>query len=323
MSGGLFLVAEVNRKVGLGHLAELRAVASALRERGISTARIAVGSAMVGESDVEWVSNYEALMRRLVARRPHAIAWSVRTDGWRSVWHAFLGLPARHLWIADIADDYPPVDALVVPTLEPRWRAPQPGTRVFAGPAYFPLDIRGPREVPPLRARPHHALLSLGGADRTEASLRLVPALTGTRSTVVIGPAFRHRDELVRMAAAAALQAVVAPDGLRDLLLRHQLIISAGGNTLFEAAAAGTPALVAWEDPHEEAQGVAFATKGTARVLGRGADVDVKVAAASVAALLASDDLDAMSAAGPRTVDGCGADRIADLLVELEAGVAA
>ncbi len=320
MSRGVVLVAEASRQVGLGHLAEMRVVAEALSRRGTPTVRLVLGSWDGGDDDVEWVGDYEALLPRMLASCPRVVCWNVRTHGWRERWDEIGMLPSRHLWIADIPnDDYPPVDVLVVPTLEPRWRPPQFQTRVYAGPEYFPLDGRGLRDLPAVRSRPRQVLLSLGGTDPTEASIRLIPALSQTQSTVVIGPAFRHHYELLRAAATAGVEAVVAPDGLRNLLLEHQLIISSGGDTLFEAAAAGTPALVTWGRPHEETQGRAFTAKGTARVLGRGADVDITMVAETVAALLASDELDAMSAAGPRTVDLGGADRIVDLLMELAA----
>jgi spore coat polysaccharide biosynthesis predicted glycosyltransferase SpsG len=317
MSEELLLVAEVGHQVGWGHLAEMRAVASALTERGRSAARVAVGDVAIGDADVDWVGDYGALMQRVVASQPRVIGWNMRTDGWRAAWHVLDGCRARHLWIDDIDNDYPEVDVLVVPRLGPPRHVLPSGPRVFGGSAYFPLDVRGSRAIPPLRGRPREVLLTLGGSDPSEASLRLAPILAGTRSTVVIGPGFRHGDALLRVAADAALEVAVRPAGLRDLLMMHQLVISAGGDTLFEAAAAGTPALVAWTNPSEEAQGMAFAAKGTARVFGRGADVDVEAMAREVARLLASDDLDAMSAAGPGTVDCRGADRIADLLIEL------
>lgn len=319
MSETTLLVAEASREVGFGHLAEMRMVAAALRERDVPMMALGLGPVSVGD-DLEWVADYGSLLRSIRAARPRVIGWNVRTHGWREMWPDIDSLGARHLWIADIPnDDYPAVDVLVVAMLEPRWRAPQSHTRVYAGPQYFPLDVRGPRGIPPVRSRPRQVLLSLGGTDPMEASLRLAPALTGTRATVVIGPGFRHRDELLRVASAAGVHAVVAPDGLRRLLLEHQVVVSAGGDTLFEAAAAGTPALVAWGQPHEQNQARAFEAKGTARVLGAAADVDVDVVARTISALLVSRDLDAMSEAGPRTVDLRGVDRIADLLVELGA----
>ena len=319
----IFLVAEADGEVGFGHLAELRAVAASLRERDVAPHRVGIGP-VSPEDGVEWLPDFEAVTQRVIAAKPRVIAWSVRTSRWRSIWPRVERLESRHLWIADVADDYPAVQTLVIPTLQPQWRRTQSRTKVFSGPQYFPLDVRGPREVTPMRARTGDVLLTLGGADRTEASLRIAPALAGTKSTVVIGPAFRHRDQVSRIASSCGLDIADAPAGLRELLLRHRIVISAGGNTLFEAAAAGTPALVAWEDPHELAQGTAFADKRAARVLGRGAALETETVRDAVISLLSSErDLENMSSAGRGLVDGRGAERIADLVLELAAGVAA
>ena len=317
------LIAEADGEVGFGHLAELKIVASALRQRGMSPTRIGIGPASMSEPEVEWHPRYDALVARLISSRPAVVAWSVRTRRWHSIWRDVEAVATHHLWITDVADDYPAVDVLVVPTLEPAWREAPMRTRVLSGPAYFPLDLRGPAEISAVRSRPRDILLTLGGADRTEASLRLISLLPGSRSTVVIGPAFRHADRVQSAAVSAGVDVVVSPDGLRQLLLEHRLVISAGGNTLFEAAAAGTPALVAWEDPHEEVQGLAFERRGCARVLGRGVDINIDDAKRIATGLLSSRDLDAMSVAGRSLVDGGGAGRIADLLLELAQGVAA
>lgn len=315
----MLLVAEAGREVGWGHFAEMRAVAAALETRGAASTRIAIGADDVHGAGVEWLPNYVSLIGRIVNDRPAVVGWSTRTAGWRDAWHLLAGMPTRHLWIDDVPEAYPPVDVLIIPTLTHRRETTPSGTNIFGGADYFPLDVRGPRDVPPVRERSRDVLLTLGGSDPTEASLRLVPALAGTRSTVVVGPAFRHREALLKAVAAAGLDAVVAPDGLRTLLVAHRLVISAGGDTLFEAAAAGTPALVAWTNPHEEVQGNAFAARGTARVLGRGASLDVVAVARTVSELLTSGDLDTMSAAGPCAVDCHGAERIAELLLTLGA----
>jgi spore coat polysaccharide biosynthesis predicted glycosyltransferase SpsG len=322
MSGAIVLVAEADGQIGFGHLAELRAIAHSLKQRTIPVVTIAVGQNPASEKTIEWLSDYQALAARLRIHAPQAIVWSVRTDGWRRIWRS-VASPSRHVWIADVARDYPAVDVLVVPTLDPHWSQPESRTRVLAGPEYFPLDVRGPRDVPPVSSRSRDVLLTLGGADRSQASLQIIPALEGTRSTVVIGPAFRHREEVEAASAAAGIDFVFAPDGLRALLLEHRIVISAGGNTLFEAAASGTPALVAWEDPHEEAQGRSFERRGAARVIGRGASIKSEDMRREVIEIIESSDLEMMSEAGRRLVDGRGADRIADLLVELAHGAAA
>ncbi len=83
----VFLVAEADGEVGFGHLAELRAVAASLRERHIVPNRIGIGPSS-SEDGVEWLPDYEAVMKRLTAAKPRVIAWSVRTPRWRSAWKA-------------------------------------------------------------------------------------------------------------------------------------------------------------------------------------------------------------------------------------------
>src|SRR5581483_8549360 len=94
----VLLIAEADGDVGLGHLAELKIVASALRERGVAASRIAIGQPLGGDADVEWLSGYDAVVARIVGARPAVVAWSVRTTRWRSIWRDVEAASARHLW---------------------------------------------------------------------------------------------------------------------------------------------------------------------------------------------------------------------------------
>jgi UDP-N-acetylglucosamine:LPS N-acetylglucosamine transferase len=95
------------------------------------------------------------------------------------------------------------------------------------------------------------------------------------------------------------------------------MVITAGGNTLMEAAASGTPALVTWEDPHERDQGEVFERLGAAIVLGKGELLDPSLLRQQTEKLLDSPEtLSAMMIAGRRAVDGRGAVRIADVILE-------
>ena len=48
------------------------------------------------------------------------------------------------------------------------------------------------------------------------------------------------------------------------------IVISAGGNTVFELACVGTPGFVLWEDSHEKIQGDVFEKEGVVINLGNG-----------------------------------------------------
>jgi spore coat polysaccharide biosynthesis predicted glycosyltransferase SpsG len=140
--------------------------------------------------------------------------------------------------------------------------------------------------------------------------------LPGTFSvTAVRGPFIDGDDQTT--AAASDCRRVVdllwGPDTLRDPMLKADLAISAGGHTLYELAATGTPA-VAVETADNQAENVrAMATQGSVCAVGRADDPSV-IAACEAALRRIFEDREArraMSAAGQRVVDGRGAQRVA------------
>jgi len=164
------------------------------------------------------------------------------------------------------------------------------------------------------------AVLSMGGVDRTGATINLAAALLDERPDlelhVVIGAGFAHRDKLAafretRPSARLTLHENLS--SLAELFSQCDVGFTAGGNTLAELACAGTPALVAFEDPHEEAQGKAFQRRGFGCCLGPGTAVERGQVRDAVGFF---DDPDVRARhcrAGKALVDGRGAERILDI----------
>src|SRR5438552_799644 len=121
--------------------------------------------------------------------------------------------------------------------VDDEWVSSEPPSRVLRGPAYLPLFPSYRAAPKPLAERKGDVLLSLGGADRTRATLRLLPSLRELRATVVIGPGFVHAREVCDMASRLGIKHEDAPGSLHELLAAHKTVITAGGNTLYEAAA--------------------------------------------------------------------------------------
>jgi UDP-N-acetylglucosamine:LPS N-acetylglucosamine transferase len=123
----------------------------------------------------------------------------------------------------------------------------------------------------------------------------------------------------VEVAYQLGVSCIEAPETLYRLLRSHRLVISSGGNTLYEAAATGTPTFVTWEDPHEEEQALAFMAAGATRVLGQGTKIDVGVVREMIGKALESPQmLSTMAQEGRRLVDGHGARRIVQAILGLE-----
>ena len=161
-------------------------------------------------------------------------------------------------------------------------------------------------------------LVSMGGVDRTGVTLKVMEALRSIGSLVskniILGKGFAHLDrftEMQREFDCDDFNFARSVDDMAERMQKSDLVISSGGNTLYETACVGTPGLVLWEDPHEDIQGRVFADKGVVRNLGNGLAVPVTEIRDSINEIL--DDTETrvrMSRCGKDLVDGQGAERI-------------
>ena len=118
------------------------------------------------------------------------------------------------------------------------------GKKVLYGVNYLILNQEIAR-YQRLRQTPGSILVTLGGSDTYGVTIKVVEQLTilGLSATVVVGPTFRH---------FKALDAVLNDDfdlrirvpSMAEEMSRHELAITGGGITPFEANAAGLPCLV-------------------------------------------------------------------------------
>ncbi|MCB2186166.1 MAG: hypothetical protein KQJ78_07095 [Deltaproteobacteria bacterium] len=327
--------AEAAKGIGLGHLMESLALAGELRARGAACRYLITPYAPAGEildaAGLAWEAAPLAEgPARLAPWRAAGERWCV-VDHRAAAWPHLAALQAQG-WQVAVLDQLggKPVicQVLVNPSLPPPWLCydfPQGEPRLCLGPAYALLrpEFRAWRGRPPEpRRAPPRVLVTLGGVDRTGATLRVVEALAGlgpgVAKEVILGAGFAHQAALDRLAAGRApgFSFHRAVTDLARRLARADLVISAGGNTLYEAAALGVPALVLWEDPHEALQGEAFAARGAAWNLGKGMATGLQEIREAVAHLLADPARrEAMSRQGRDLVDGQGVGRLADILL--------
>jgi spore coat polysaccharide biosynthesis predicted glycosyltransferase SpsG len=312
-------LAEADNKVGFGHLRELHAIGASFEKKGISVQTYVIGTAPAGmqwTTKARWVDNSEGLSRLIWNSDAGIGIWSFRRRLDTHLEKLFDHLGSVRVWITDQPAESVHAQVVVIPTILGHLNGNWPG-RVLQGLEYLPVEASLASDPPQPEARPHDVLMSLGGADPSRATLRLLPELTGFDSTVVIGPGFVHADEVRHMAGELGIRHIKAPDGLQSLLHSHRVVVSAGGNTLAEAAAAGAPALVTWEDPHERHQGEVFETRGAALVVGQGAAVEPNILNQQIRKLLDSPArLRTMALAGRKAVDGLGATRIVEAILE-------
>ena len=145
------------------------------------------------------------------------------------------------------------------------------GARLLLGPRYFIMPDR--HDMPNHGTRKgggiKKVLVTMGGSDPAGLTTKIVQALS-TRQwpradfTVVLGPGFGDDTDVQRAAAdfKGPMRIVRNPEDLLDLFVQSDLVICAGGRTIYELWALGVPALAVAGIRHEAEVVRAFLDRG-------------------------------------------------------------
>lgn len=142
------------------------------------------------------------------------------------------------------------------------------GGRVLSGVAYLVLNP-GIAVFRRSRTRIDSMLVTLGGADTYGATVKVVRFLRDKpwRVTVVLGPAFIHHEELAEV-MPNHFELKHGVSSMAEEMARHDLAVTGGGITPFEANAAGLPCLVVANEHFEIQVGKALELMGGCRFAG-------------------------------------------------------
>lgn len=198
------------------------------------------------------------------------------------------------------------------------YRSSSGDTQFLLGPQYALLSSefwnRTPRGV---RDLIQTALVSFGGTDPYNLTPRVLETLDSLPGeftvTAVTSPFFENRS-MVEDAARSRrhkVKVVTAPKSMRALMLESDLAFSAAGQTLYELAATGTPAVAVQTADNQRQSMAALATKGIIRVAGRADDIDLMDKMRNLTLTLSASERAQMSHPGQDLVDGQGALRAA------------
>jgi spore coat polysaccharide biosynthesis predicted glycosyltransferase SpsG/RimJ/RimL family protein N-acetyltransferase len=193
-------------------------------------------------------------------------------------------------------------------------------TVFLIGPDFAPLppEYWAPA-APPARVPPSAVLVTLGGADAhglmpllLDEATRLPAAL---RFEIVVGPFTGNRGVIEAAAARLGPRATLhdAPRGMLPLIAACDMALTAAGQTLYELAALGRPAIAIQVAGNQRLQLEAFVEHGAAVSAGIATDSGIAARVMTMLAATAADAprLERMAAAGRRFIDGQGARRAA------------
>lgn len=318
--------------IGLGHVRRSLALAEALRAREVEVTlvvsshpalRTTVEDAGFAVETVPLADSATLATTRALAQRLQAAA--VVLDSY-TVSAEALQPPLAPItaMIDDLGDRELPVDLLVRGTSRGA-RFPSrvsARTTVLTGLPYVILHPEfGDVASHHVRSRVERVLVTLGGED----ALGLTPALVRAVARVVpdadvdavLGPLAPGTLDAATAAVGNRVRVHRPTGSLRRLLEGVDVAVSGGGQTAYELAAMGVPAVAVELADNQRDNLEALESQGTLVVSGRASDDCLGERIERLVQELAADVArrQAMAAAGRRAIDGRGAARVADVLL--------
>jgi UDP-2,4-diacetamido-2,4,6-trideoxy-beta-L-altropyranose hydrolase len=323
-------------QTGLGHVRRCLSLAGSLRAHGVASRFVLDGEAAVarwvaaagfqttaGNTPQSLVGAVSRAAREWAAQAVVVDSYAVPTDGLR----ALRATVAPLVMIDDLADRALPADLVVnggagAESLHYRGLA---ATRYLLGPAYALLRpefaVAPRREIP---AATRRVLLTMGGGDTRGLLARLVAwtraALPDADVDVIVSPLV---DAAPPEGEASPGRGQVAlhrdPADVRALMLCADLALCAGGQTAYELAATGTPAVAIQVAANQAGNLGSLAEAGALLWVGEASEPGLEAKVGRTMAALGADAAQRarLSRAGRALVDGRGAERVAGAVLEL------
>lgn len=175
---------------------------------------------------------------------------------------------------------------------------------------------------------PHNILVTLGGSDPANATIKVVEALRridlqGSEARVVVGPMSAHFEELQAVIGAPSGKVRLETDvtDISPLLAWADLAVAAGGTTCWELAFMKVPALILILAENQVGVGAVVEEFGVAQTLGRAEDLTAAKIATALRVLMNDwRSREEMARRGRILVDGHGVKRVLDVMMQPKGG---
>ena len=327
------------KHVGFGHVRRCLSLAGALRELKVTSVFLVDGDAEVkghiAQAGFEVVSvRPDEDLAQVLAESRVRCARAIVVDSYAlntGYFHALAAAGALSVAIDDLADRHSPVTVIVngTPGAERLAYRALPDTLCLLGPRYMLLR-------PEFAEQPHRdfpervcrVLITVGGSDSHDLTPRLIrwsaATVGGAALDVIIGPSFDNLDRIEAAARSHADRVTLHrdPSDMRALMLAADLAVCGGGQTTFEMAATGTPAVAIRVADNQMANLQGLAAGGVLVWVGNATDADLEDKLTHALATLADDPVHrrALSRCGRALADGQGSMRVARALCEMVEG---
>ena len=331
--------ADMNEKIATGHVMRCLSVADALRSRGVQVMFVCADDdpvSLVNERGFEvhvLGTNWQDMNSELPALKQFLAqvdaklllvdSYQVNADYFKA-----LRKVIKTAYIDDLNDKIYDLDMLIsygIYADEGMIKNMYPRSVCLTGPAYAPLN-KAYLECEPkvIKEKAENILILSGGSDPAGAIKKLLAkciALELKDIRVIMGRYHKDREELIKTYASDSRVRIDEPvPGLKEHICKADIVLTAGGSTMYEICACGTPAVSYSLADNQNGNVRGFEKEGLIPFAGSIEDPHMPDMAAELIAKLIDDHKKRKSISGKmqNTVDGKGADRIAEALVSEE-----
>lgn len=326
----LFVVTEGGENIGFGHVMRCKSVAAQLKAKNVSVEFIVNDDQRLDGMFNDFIVHryslgVESIKSILTFLDKKAV---VLVDSYKLVQSDYDAL-ARHASLLACFDDYQRLEypaglvingALDAEKIDYRQRK---GVEYLLGVRYAPLRDEFVNVEPKvIRDKVSNVLITMGGDDfrnLTPGVSELLSAVCPEAEIqVVIGGAFKDKEKYVTQAHSKVKYCSgINATQMRNLMQLADFAVTAGGQTLYELARVGTPALVVGVADNQKNNIAAWDSHGFIKFCGWHDDPRLWQNLKSFAKDMASAAVrKTMSNAGSALIDGQGAERIAEAIIQ-------
>lgn len=317
---------------GFGHLTRCLSLAHAFENHGFPVTFVINGdesvSTVLGHRSyrlLEWQRESQYPVLRAILKQAEIAVIDTYLANY-PVYQSISDAVSLPLYLDDNAQmTYPPGIVLNWSIYAPELPYPEiEGVRYLLGPAY--LSLREPFwnvSVRPVSPEVHTVMITFGGDDSknmTPGVLKfLAQSYPGLSKKVVVTPAFRNRKQ-IQQVTDTNTQLIEAPGaaGMKDVMEQSDIAVSSGGQTLYELARMGVPAVVAAVADNQRRNVMGWSKTGFIKNAGFYTQKDIIDSIAfQFKALLPIEQRQAAVIAGRSIVPENGSERIITIIKEL------
>lgn len=330
----VILVTEANDRVATGHLMECIVCADELQCAGYHVAFWVNHDAPVGLKEripcsyQEYQHSIEVdclgVIEELICLKPCAIIFNLREISNAVIVRIreAVGKNIKIICIDELGHRDLSADIIVNPMIDPYfWSYGNSPAQLYCGEQYLMLEKRVSllhERKKKINQEVRIIVITMGGVDPqnyTSALLNLIPHyFTDTIIEVIIGAGNAEREEIIKIGGRNSLIKVYENvSNLPELMYEADLVFCAGGNTLYEAACVGTPAIVLPSMPHERRTAEIFEQNKFCRVIDTERDLETELFD-RLSDIKPYHVRKQMSESGKQILDGLGRSRMVNIV---------